>query len=233
MTVFSGFYTWNTGDTITAARLNTINTVVSTNGNAIDNTNIGSAGIFLSQLKGTSGANNTFGISTTGATLPVPLIFGATAITDNTSVEIRNDNAGTNGLFLNVPTGSTNGVRFGVNGAAVAQITADGAGIFTYHGAAASSYVPPCYTAAGAALANTLHGVFGTATFPAAQSVTVTLSNSAVFTSGSTYVTYVCSGAGALQKAFCVLNQTATQFQIFTADSSTNSSTVNWFAFGT
>jgi hypothetical protein len=59
--VCTGFVTWNTGDTITAAKLNTINTVVAACANNIDNTNIGVLGIFASQIIPTTVGQAVFG----------------------------------------------------------------------------------------------------------------------------------------------------------------------------
>ena len=204
-TACSGFYTWSTGDTITSARLNTINTVVTNCGNNIDNTNIGTAGIFASQIKGTSSANNTFGVTTAAATLNVPLILGASAITDNSLVELRNDNGGTNGLLFNVPTGSTNGFQLTVNGATYLQAAKGGIGGCTANAPTINSTntlgcMPPVYTNAGASLGNTTHIVTGSninytvsgtcldktwCTASAGSSVSFT--NAAVFTDGTTY----------------------------------------------
>lgn len=54
------------------------------------------------------------------------LTFGAGITAVNSAVQIYNDNGGTNGLILNVPTSSTNGFQFMVNGVQKAQISAAG-----------------------------------------------------------------------------------------------------------
>lgn len=248
-TACSGFYTWNTGDTMTAARLNTINTVVTNCGNNVDNTNIGSAGIFASQIKGTSGANNTFGVSTAAATLNVPLILGASAITDSTNVEMRNDNAGTNGIFFNVPTGSTNGFRFGVNGSAVAQVNVDGSFIGACHGCVATTFYAPDYKNDGSAPANTLHvmGPLNVTTQLSSScaslavcSVNVTtfsLTNSAAYTSNITYGCFANDETGQVQWSFTTYASGLVTFSVRNVTGSTIVGTPNFntvvFCIGT
>ena len=55
------------------------------------------------------------------------LAFGAIASSETSLPWITGDSGATIGLILNVPTGSTNGFRFLVNGSNIAQITAAGA----------------------------------------------------------------------------------------------------------
>jgi hypothetical protein len=57
----------------------------------------------------------------------------------------------------------------------------------TESGATVSSYLPPMYTAAGAATGSTMHGVQTTCTFAASTACAITLTGAAVFTSTSTY----------------------------------------------
>jgi hypothetical protein len=211
-TVCTAFHVWQTGDTITAANLNGNNNNLITCGNAIDNTNIGSAGIYASQIKPTSTAQAAFG-GAQNYTFPQDLIFTASAATSPTSVAIWNDNGSTNGLFLNVPTGSTNGVTIGVNGVGVASIASSGAisaGTGTVTGAsdgATNTYYAPVYGHAGATPAPTEHSVSDTVSITVSATCTaasggaklcsesgttaITFSNAAVFT-GST--TYECHG---------------------------------------
>lgn len=77
-----------------------------------------SVNIFAVQQHG-SGAIH---VSSSGALVFDPLA----SCTVNGSVDICNDNGGTNGLFVNVPTGSTNGIQFGVNGTAYLVVDKNG-----------------------------------------------------------------------------------------------------------
>jgi hypothetical protein len=174
-----------TGTTIQAAPFNANFSAVQTAVNSIDNTNIGVAGLFASQILPTTSGQATFGGTTaytfpygvggtgvftaqststvpmtvngitsqavdlfdvyltaggskdfwissngnvhvaSGITLNVPLTAPATGV-----VALSNDNATTNGMLFNVPTGSTNGFSFDVNGSSVASISAAGLGTF-------------------------------------------------------------------------------------------------------
>lgn len=88
-TACSIFYTWLNGDTITAARLNGNNTNFQTCGNSIDNTNIGNAGIFASQIKPTILAQALFGGTAVGYSFggygdgQVPLTVNGNSVTQS------------------------------------------------------------------------------------------------------------------------------------------------------
>lgn len=254
MSTFSSTHTWITGDVITAALLNGQVASFVAAGNAVNQANVDATGFYASQIKPTSGAQGTFG-GTQVYTFPSNLVLSASATTSATSVALWNDNGATNGLVLNVPTGSTNGFQFMVNGVQVAQVETGGE--FVSAGASFSaeidftgttvsaaevaiggdaggtkgllinvptgstngiqgqvngvtklqlgaagdfqvaplinaistlSRVGPVYTVAGAALGATYHEVSGSVTFAANASQTVTLTNNAVFTSGTSYL---------------------------------------------
>ena len=86
--------------------------------------------------------------TTTTSSFAAPLLFTNTApMTMTTSVGIANDNGTINGLEFNVPTSSTNGFSFNVNGSTVAHITNAGAlatGSSSY-GPTGSTIVGPLY----------------------------------------------------------------------------------------
>lgn len=155
--------TFITGTTINAAPFNANFQAVATSVNSIDNSNIGAAGLFASQLIPTTAGQATFGgtvgyihLAPSSGITPLTIsgvggqsvdILDVTAtsggakylfVSNNgflgfgavggsgpgaTIVQIFNDAGATNGLSLNVPTGSTNGYQFLVAGTAVAQIT--------------------------------------------------------------------------------------------------------------
>jgi hypothetical protein len=158
--------------TIYSSQVNAdFDTLYSVINGGLDNTNIGSAGIFASQIIPTNTAQATFGgalgytiapnvatqvplailgssgqsanlfsvnlagpidafhISPSGrSNVAGGLVFPAptTALAPGV-VEAVNDNAAVGGLVLNVPTGSTNGFSFDVNGTPVASISNTGA----------------------------------------------------------------------------------------------------------
>lgn len=113
-------------------------------------------------------------------------------VCSNSLVCLVNDNAATKGIAFNVPSGSTNGWSFNVNGGRVAEITNAGSIQATETGQAQASYVPPVYTRTGGITANTTHAVVGTCTAVAGQ-CSITLTNAAVFASQTSYA---CSVAG-------------------------------------
>jgi hypothetical protein len=318
--------TFVTGTTINAAPFNANFTAIQTWSANIDNTNIGAAGLFASQILPTTSGQATFGgtqayafanaLSVTSPAGIVPLIVQGPAVpsTDlfqvlgpsavqylrvtqtgrvdasgglvlptatvglaTTAVELINDNAATGGLILNVPTGSTNGWQFQVNGSTVAQITAAGSGSFaalTVSGAfspgsistagnitstagniaatvgrilgssngSTQTYLPPVYTVAGAAVANTEHIVTGTTSvsFSASNNsgpVYVTLSGAAAFTSSASYLIIATSQAGTVGNPVMITANPATgtsfTLQGLAVSAFTATYAVQWIAIGT
>ena len=193
---------------------------------------------------------NSSPIFNAGLTLASELDFTGTTVTA-TAVAIGGDAGATAGMIFNVPTGSTNGFQFQVAGSTVFSIsnngTVGGAGIFTGAGTfggalqceptinatTVQSYVAPGYTAAGAAVASTYHVELGvTASVNASSSVTVTLTNNAVFTSASSYsvgISYADSNA--VNSVGYVVNSSGTQFVIHNPDN-VSAHTFSWVAEG-
>jgi hypothetical protein len=266
------FHVYSVNDTVTAANLNGNISQIITQGNAIDNTFVGAAGFFGSQIIPTTAGQATFGGSGAGLNYTFPQNLAITGTTtaaaeiDMTGttvtagqVAIGGDAGGTQGMLLNVPTGSTNGLRAQVNGVTQFQVTTGTAPTtipFVRNGVVAASPtinavttagpLAPGYTVAGATLGGTFHVVTGTAVFTAATSVTVTLTNNAVFTSGTTYVVFTDNGTGTWPLwvsgnsgvIFQVDTKTATSFRIVAANPGLNtpisgSGTVPWVAIGT
>jgi hypothetical protein len=172
----------------------------------IDNTNIGSAGIYASQIKPGTTAQGTFGSSqlytfTQALNVPGVILPTPAATPTASSVWIQNDAGSTNGMALNIPASSTNGWSFEVAGTTKAQITADGMFYGTPHSQTTMAPVAPVYTHVGATpgpsfhavndiFTTTLNGNCSTNTFCTLTASSVTLTNAAVF-AGTT--TYACS----------------------------------------
>lgn len=77
------------------------------------------------------------------------------------------------------------------------------------------SRVAPFYTASGAAVASTFHGVIGSAAgVLAGGNVTVTLTNSAVFSSASSYAVFASSDNGGLNPDVNVLMRIVSATQL-------------------
>lgn len=162
--------------TIQAAPFNANFNAVAVSVNSVDNTQIGAAGIFASQLIPTTGAQATFGGSSL-YTFPAGLSITG-ALTTTGAAQIGTTFQAASGNFL---------------------VTAGGAVAATAASGTTGSYVPPVYTAAGGAVASTIHTVFVTATTSASAAdagpftggtyytATVTLSGSAAFTSATSF----------------------------------------------
>jgi len=83
----------------------------------------------------TLNAVKVFFIGSTGSSFfNAPVNFTANGSCAAANVCITNDNGATNGLLFNVPTGSTNGVRFQVNGVTRDQIDGNGAFVLAGNG---------------------------------------------------------------------------------------------------
>ncbi|MGA7810462.1 hypothetical protein, partial [Bradyrhizobium sp.] len=99
-------------------------------------------------------------------------------------------------------------------------------------GGSTYSYVPPCYTAAGAAVASTLHMVIGSFVGTGAA-VTITLSGAAAFSSQFSYTVYgttyfTASGSLLGVQAFNQVSGT-----LITCSGSATTTTTTWIAIGT
>ncbi len=166
----------------------------------------------------------------TGAVTTTANIFTAAAAQLGSVVWVGNDNAATNGIILNVPTSSTNAFQFMVNNVAKVTLTAAGGGVFNAPVASksgtASAYVPPVYDTAGAALATTTHCVIGTTTLSGGGVATVTLTNSAVFASASSYSVVGVSDTGIVAVQFT--QSSGSSFNI----AGTASNVISWIAIG-
>jgi hypothetical protein len=260
------------------------------NGN-VDNSNIGAAGVYASQIIPTnaaqatfggalpfkfsngliggllisSGGDSTVGLTVTGATSGQTAdyidvtqsgqsagnvfkvgfsgnvtqlgahIFTAPGGAITGQVGISNDNnGGVNGLLFNVPTGSTNGFSFNVQGTAKARIQAGGNLQIAplINAVSVLGNVAPAYTAAGSSVAGTWHEAFGTVSIGPGASATVTLAANAVFSSQDSYAVYATTNvnAGVGQPPANVGNISGTQFVLTNTTGNTN--TYHWSARG-
>ena len=253
MSTFTVFHMYSAMDTVTAANLNGNISSLVTAGNSIDRTNLlGGLGIDASSMNPSSGPAATFGGSqqytfSNGLTLGAELDLTGTTVTA-AKVAISGDAASPQGMLLNVPTGSTNGIQFQVNGATKVQVT--GGGVLVTQGNAligglcqaaptinATSTlgpVPPGYGSGGAALAATFHYCLGvTGSVGAGASTTITLSANAVYVSASTYsVTFSYVDANPINVVGNVQNLSGTQFTITNSDG-VHAHTYSWVASGT
>ena len=192
----------------------------------LDITKVGSAagGIFNVGLSGNVTQAGATILATPGGTL-------------TTQVGITNDNnGGTVGMALNVPGSSTNGFQLNVAGTTRGKLSSAGvlsAAPTPVGGSATLGPVAPVYTATGTATGATLHACQGSILINAGASVTVTLTNNAVFTGVTTYVVTACTidagGVGVIPASVGI--HSATQF-ILTNTTGTNN-TYTWFAIGT
>src|SRR5271166_646203 len=185
----AAFHTYTASDTVTSTNLNgNINQII-TQGNAIDNTYVNPlTGFYASQIIPTSGPQGTFGGSQP-YTFPVELDFTGTTVTAG-AVAIGGDAGATKGMLLNVPTGSTNGFRFQVNGSTVFQVPNTGiistvgnaniGGVLqaspTINATTVLGPVAPAYGSGGAAVASTWHYCIGvTGSIAASGTATINL----------------------------------------------------------
>jgi hypothetical protein len=235
MSTFTVFHTYTPTDGVTNTNLNGNISALVTAGNSIDRTNLlGGTGIDASSVKPTGPSAATFG-GTQPYTFPTEVDFTGTSIT-TTAVAIGGDSGATQGMLLNVPTSSTNGIQLQVNGVTKAQLEAGGDFMVAplINATSTLGRVPPGYTAAGVALASTWHYVTGvTGSVGASGSTTITLTNNAVFTSITSYsVTFSYTDAKAINTIGGTQNVSATQFTIKNLDAA-NAHTFSWVASGT
>ncbi len=130
MGTVSAGYTWNTGDLITAARLNANNSAYVAGFTNIDNTNIGTAGIYASQIKPTTSAQATFG----GSAVGYVFLSLSTAVTPLTVSGIAGQSVD---IFdVTLTSGGTKALAIGSTGAATFSGTLQSAGSILAGGAA-------------------------------------------------------------------------------------------------
>lgn len=213
MSVLNTPNTFVTGTTINAAPFNTNFSAVATAVNNIDATNIGAVGLYASNLLPTNAAQATFG-GTTTYTFPAALNVGSNAIATT---------AGDGGFARSTTTGE---LIIGGSGSALTLdwgVASPGNGTFTQpsgffrfltpvtasSNSVINAFVPPVYTAAGAALAATTHIATGSGTGNGATQ-TITLTGAAVFSSATSYQGYV-GGTGAVGS---IVQLSGTQFQV-------------------
>jgi hypothetical protein len=234
-------YTFNPNTLAQSAQVNANFTAIAAvlNG-SIDNTNIGPAGIYASQIIPTTTAQATFGGGTQKYIFPGPALagpaYGNTALASlafqwlaaaGTGVLGASSGITVEGVVASLATigvgGASPVVAFDTAGdlgvlgniIAGANITA-GLGI-TASGVIAGSgggIVPPAFNASGVGVASTLHIVMGTATFTTAATVAVTLSGAAQFTSGATYVVVAGGNTATPFYAIASVSQTASGFTL-------------------
>src|SRR5271165_4291466 len=252
MSTFTVFHMYSAMDTVTAANLNGNISSLVTAGNSIDRTNLlGGLGIDASSMNPSSGPAATFGGSqqytfSNGLTLGAELDLTGTTVSA-AKVAISGDAGGVQGMLLNVPTASTNGIQFQVNGATKVQVNSGGVLITqgaaniggqcqaapTINATTALGPVPPGYGSGGAALAGTFHYCLGvTGSIAASGSVTITLSANAVFASATSYSVGASYADGnVVNTVYSVSNLSGTQFVIKNNDV-TNAHTFSWVASG-
>lgn len=124
------------------------------------------------------------------------------------------------GLSLNgnALTGVTTYTQSSGGGATFGSLTAGTGSIIASRSGTNSTAVPIAYTSGGAAVATTMHGVYGTVT-GTAGAVAVTLTGAAIF-AGTTYMVFACDSSTRLCTAGITINS-ASQFTIATATTST------------
>lgn len=166
---------------------------------------------------------NFFAINNNGAILP-----NGNGTIPAASVAIGADAGGTKGIIVNVPTGSSNGIQGQVNGTTLLKMSATGDLQIAplINSLNVLSRVAPCYSKSGVAVASTFHMVFDSVAFVATNSVTVTLSNNAVFTSGTSYYVTFCDSnaagqSGGTKNLIQVTAQSSTSIQFNSIDSTT------------
>lgn len=219
------------GTTINAAPFNTNFSAITTWSTAIDNTNIGAAGLYASQLLPTSAAQATFGgalgytfLAPSVSTVPLTVsgVSGQTA----DIFDVTLTSGGTKALAVNssgvlVLNGGT--TSLGNSGAFGGGITA-GLPIQATVGNVLS-YVPPVYVAAGTISPATMHMVYDKIT-ASAGTTTVTLASAAAYASAATYFVSVLDTT-----TNAVVNPTivsSTQFSF----TSTNTHVYQFFCIG-
>lgn len=225
--------TFTNGTTADASQVNANFSSLQTCGNNIDHNNIGAAGIYATQIVPTTVGQSIFGGSVTyqfsnglivngGLTLGTPL--GQSDIANG---------------YVDLSSNQTiNGNKaFAGNVSTTAQLT--GYYVQSCLGAPGTcAYVPPVYNNSGGSLGSATHAVFGTLVCTTNSgggcNATVTLSGSAVFSSGSSYACALTDGsaAGAAQMYISTQSATAFNINIFNGVASTPM-TMNYLCMGT
>jgi hypothetical protein len=218
--------TFVTGTVIAAAPFNGNFSAVATAVNNIDNTNIGAAGLFASNLLPATLAQATFG----GAqvyTFPAGIAVGGplTAATTGAFSGALSIGGAFTGATSGAFSSTLSALSLAINGAY--GITSAGLIVGSSNGST-TAYVPPVYTPAGASLAATTHIVTGSSLSGGGGSVTVTLSGAAAFSSSTSYYVIAAAGAGTFVQV--VLNS-GTSFTL-TAGSGGGGITLYWIAIG-
>lgn len=154
--------------------------------------------------------------------------IGFNGLAASSNPYLADDGSGSHGINVNVPTGSSFGIRMLVNGATNGIEFNTNGSIEATSNASTMAFVPPVYNASGAALAATTHVVTGSTSVAGAGGATVTLSGAAAFTSGSSY--FVCVSSTASSYTAWVSAQTATTFFLNNPGGTTN--VINWIAVG-
>jgi len=238
---------WANGQTLTAIALNANPAAFVAGFANIDHVNIGSAGLYASQLIPTTGAQATFGgsvaytfgngLTVNGAFSIAGALSGVTTLTTTgliTGVGVAVGGAlttATTGTFsgavsmagLTATTGTFSGAVSGLTSLSIAgrgQAQSDGA---------TSAYLPPVYSTAGAALANTTHMVRGTGTCDSTGTLVVNLTGAAAFASGTSYT--VVASCPYFAAIITIVNNSASQFTILI--NLTVVTTINFMALGT
>jgi hypothetical protein len=286
MSTFTQFHNWALGDTLSPAFLNGEIASIVTAGNNIDNNNIGTLGVYASQVKPTSGAQATFGGTQlytmnnglsvlSGADAVVPAAITGNSVTQSAALlqvaqslggtlefQIAANGTGTingpfillnsgnlnaaasaaiqaNGagdsIFLNVPTTSALGVQYRVNNVLFGGFNTTGVLSAAPLINALNTVAPvaPCYTAAGVAVAGTLHCVLGSTAINGNTTATINLTNAAVFTSVTSYAVFAAASTnngGAGENPPFIGNFSATAFIL--GNPTVRNLTYNWVAIG-
>lgn len=221
--------TFVTGTTIESAPFNSNFAAIQTWSSNIDNTNLGALGIYASQIIPTSAAQalvgGLFGIAGQNATGQVNLGYDGAS-----GASIYLGAAGTN--FT--PASSTQPFKFTNAANTVNNFEIlDAGGVMGNTSASTTlSYLPPVYTAAGAAVASTAHIVIGSFVGTGAG-VNITLSGAAAFSSQFSYTIYgatyfTASGSLLGAQAFNQVSGT-----LITCGGSATTTTTTWIAIGT
>ena len=198
----------------------------------IDATNIGTSGIFASQIIPTTTAQATFG-GTQSFLFPYGISAGATTLLNGllTSGGFNQINlvASSGAVLVDYGAGTSNGVTI-YNGttSALGPLTAS-TGSFSGVVTDRSAYLTPVFGANGNAIAQpNMHSVLGNCTMSGSSSCSLSFSGSAQFYNASTYSCAVSNSNGTL--APYALTSSGTGMVVETA--SANSYTYNIFCTG-
>jgi hypothetical protein len=265
-------FSFSPGTTIFSAQVNANFAALVTGVNNVVAANIGATGIYASNIIPLNASEATFGGTQTytfpaGVTLAGPLAgvtsFSAGAFNGTTTISTFTGgtaNSLTTGGFVQI--GSTGGQNViydfagiqGRNAGAVfalalqplgGNVTVGGA-LEATSNASTQSFVPPIYTAAGAAVASTAHiltgfTTIGTITNGSDVSVAVSLTGAAQFTGSTSYVVTanIQNGISALSGGgvtIQVVNSSGSSFSLVvynTTGGTITGVTVEWIAIGT